>query len=83
MTLTNGSPLKMVTSQDVGSVASNASNDEPDLQNPFAAILKRQSNLEQNATDNTFVPRRISPEEVPPGMRVVSTPFGDRLVEDE
>lgn len=28
-----------------------------------------------------FTPRRISPEEVPAGMRVVSTPFGDRLVE--
>jgi hypothetical protein len=28
-----------------------------------------------------FTPRRISPEDVPRGMRVVSTPFGDRLVE--
>jgi hypothetical protein len=28
-----------------------------------------------------FTPRRISPEDVPQGMRVVSTPFGDRLVE--
>lgn len=30
---------------------------------------------------NRFSPRRIRPEDVPPGMRVVSTPFGDRLVE--
>lgn len=28
-----------------------------------------------------FTPRRIAAEDVPPGMRVVSTPFGDRLVE--
>ena len=28
-----------------------------------------------------FQPRRIAPEDVPPGMRIVSTPFGDRLVE--
>ena len=28
-----------------------------------------------------FQPRRIPPEDVPPGYRVVSTPFGDRLVE--
>jgi len=26
--------------------------------------------------------RRIDPADVPPGMRVVSTPFGDRLVEE-
>ena len=29
-----------------------------------------------------FQPRRIDPADVPPGMRVVSTPFGDRLVEE-
>ena len=29
-----------------------------------------------------FNPRRIDPSDVPPGMRVVSTPFGDRLVEN-
>lgn len=31
--------------------------------------------------NSRFIPRRIAPEDVPPGMRVVSTPFGDRLVE--
>lgn len=36
---------------------------------------------EEAAETNRFNPRRISPEDVPPGMRVVSTPFGDRLVE--
>jgi len=34
----------------------------------------------RNGADR-FTPRRISPEDVPPGMRVVSTPFGDRLVD--
>jgi hypothetical protein len=29
-----------------------------------------------------FTPRRIADEDVPPGMRKVSTPFGDRLVEE-
>ena len=81
--LTNGSPLKIVTSQDVGSVATNASNDDETDLNPFAAILERQSNLDSEPSDSSFTPRRISPEDVPPGMRVVSTPFGDRLVEDE
>jgi hypothetical protein len=28
-----------------------------------------------------FRPRRINPDQVPDGMRVVSTPFGDRLVD--
>lgn len=52
--------------------------------NPFEALRAQQGN---NATINAagdagrFTPRRIAPEDVPPGMRVVSTPFGDRLVE--
>jgi len=57
--------------------------------NPFEAALKRQreqetaqANNNQNAQNNrpTFQPKRIKPEDVPPGMRVVRTPFGDRLV---
>jgi hypothetical protein len=35
----------------------------------------------RDGRNGRFTPRRISPEDVPPGMRVVSTPFGDRLVE--
>ena len=57
--------------------------------NPFARMRDRALNDEEvnqtNATTepnrgNRFTPRRIPPSEVPPGMRVVSTPFGDRLV---
>ena len=54
--------------------------------NPFEALSAAQvddDNPAQNNgdRDNRFAPRRISPEDVPSGMRVVSTPFGDRLVE--
>jgi hypothetical protein len=35
----------------------------------------------RDGRNGRFTPRRIAPEDVPPGMRVVSTPFGDRLVE--
>ncbi|MEX2132378.1 MAG: hypothetical protein WD772_12930, partial [Pseudohongiellaceae bacterium] len=56
--------------------------------NPFAALRNRaqgQDGAGQPTNDNpaqrgTFTARRIPPDEVPPGMRVVSTPFGDRLV---
>jgi hypothetical protein len=54
--------------------------------NPFEAFRAGrvdENNPAQNGgvRGERFSPRRISPEEVPPGMRVVSTPFGDRLVE--
>ena len=57
--------------------------------NPFAAALRaaaqneRAGNNGQRGSINAerFQPRRIAPEDVPPGMRVVRTPFGDRLVE--
>ncbi|MFK7865694.1 MAG: hypothetical protein AB8B95_15870 [Pseudohongiellaceae bacterium] len=54
--------------------------------NPFEAL--RQARAEgrggagQSSENNRFTPRRIAPEDVPPGMRIVSTPFGDRLVEE-
>ena len=35
----------------------------------------------RDGRNGRFTPRRIPPEDVPPNMRVVSTPFGDRLVE--
>lgn len=65
--------------------------------NPFEALRDARANGNnpaQNATQNVapgvgataesgrFTPRRISPEDIPPGMRVVATPFGDRLVEE-
>lgn len=48
--------------------------------NPFEAIRERgrAANPDQSTR---FQPRRIDPADVPPGMRVVSTPFGDRLVQ--
>lgn len=53
--------------------------------NPFAAALRAAAQNEANAQGaaggERFQPRRIAPEEVPPGMRLVRTPFGDRLVE--
>jgi hypothetical protein len=54
--------------------------------NPFEAILAGQSDGNDPAQDDggraeRFVPKRINPEDVPAGMRVVATPFGDRLVE--
>jgi len=56
------------------------------IANPFEALRAAQvdgDNPAQNndGADNRFSPRRISPKDVPSGMRVVSTPFGDRLVE--
>lgn len=61
---------------------------QPQNENPFAAALRAASENEaaangrgRNATRERFEVRRIPPEEVPPGMRVVRTPFGDRLVE--
>ena len=51
--------------------------------NPFEALRKRPQNAAGPAGQpNRFQPRRIDPSDVPPGMRVVSTPFGDRLVEE-
>jgi len=65
-------------------------NIEENLQNPFA-IMRANAQSQDNNTNavpppsnrdgGRFVPRRINPDEVPQGMRVVSTPFGDRLVQ--
>ena len=85
VTLTNGSPVRSNSnlvgdSGPSGTVVSS----EQQLTNPFEAILERQSNPSSEESDNTFTVRKcISPEDVPVGMKVVSTPFGDRLVEDE
>jgi hypothetical protein len=54
--------------------------------NPFEGIIAAQRDGNDPAQDGgvrgeRFVPKRISPEDVPSGMRVVATPFGDRLVE--
>ena len=51
--------------------------------NPFEELLQRASNPDSEISTSSFEPRRIDPEDIPSGMRVVSTPFGDRLVEAE
>ena len=51
--------------------------------NPFEALRDRSQNSElATGQPDRFQPRRIDPVDVPPGMRVLSTPFGDRLVEE-
>ncbi len=51
-----------------------------DPNNPFAR-LRAEALGEDVPRPSRFRPRRIDPSEVPPGSRVVSTPFGDRIVE--
>lgn len=57
--------------------------ERPPPTNPFEALRNRAQNGDPSIerTDR-FQPRRIDPTDVPPGMRVLSTPFGDRLVEE-
>lgn len=59
-----------------------------DPNNPFEVLRNARRMEAGDATGNTpdnpagrFTPRRINPEDVPDGYRVVATPFGDRLVE--
>lgn len=52
-----------------------------DPNNPFARLRAEALGQDAPTPPARFRPRRIDPAEVPPGMRVVSTPFGDRLVE--
>ncbi len=61
--------------------------DEGETRNPFALLRERAENGELRAGDTNdnsrrFQPRRIDPADVPPGKRIVSTPFGDRLVDE-
>lgn len=85
LSLANGEPLlgKDVETSLADSRPSEATADEPPI-NPFEALRAQQNNVSVSNRDGgneRFTPRRILPEDVPPGMRVVSTPFGDRLVE--
>lgn len=87
LSLTNREPLinsslsDANSSRDENSSSLNQTQEDEPIVNPFEAISRRgrNSGIQENAQ---FRPRRINPEDVPPGMRVVSTPFGDRLVED-
>ena len=67
-------------------------NGEPvveEIVNPFAIMRARANGeIENNPAaveaspdgNSSFTPRRIDPSQVPEGSRIVSTPFGDRLV---
>ena len=85
LSLANGEPLpgQEVETSLADSRLGEATADEPPI-NPFEALRAQQNNVSVSNRDGDnerFTPRRILPEDVPPGMRVVSTPFGDRLVE--
>ena len=85
LSLANSEPLpgNEVETSLVGSRPGETTADEPPI-NPFEALRAQQNNVSVSNRDGDnerFTPRRILPEDVPPGMRVVSTPFGDRLVE--
>jgi hypothetical protein len=57
---------------------------DTDPVNPFEALRNGRdatSRQDGNEEARRFTPRRINPEDVPEGMRVIATPFGDRLVE--
>lgn len=55
--------------------------DEVERPNPFEILRANQAAAQQdNGQPARIQVRRIAPEDVPEGMRVISTPFGDRLV---
>ncbi|MDG2422299.1 MAG: hypothetical protein P8N40_11425 [Gammaproteobacteria bacterium] len=84
--LTNATPLEARNRLDINVNEDRADSSGQSLsgepQNPFEALLEGGANSDSNEETGSFTPRRINPEDVPPGMRVVSTPFGDRLVEE-
>lgn len=89
LSLTTAAPLKVSsadTAQTAQDSAAKAAEQAPE--NPFAAALRAAAQNEAaaqsrrgRAANERFEVRRIAPEDVPPGMRLVRTPFGDRLVE--
>lgn len=96
LVLANGEPLpgRSPATQDLlGQEAQEVANGEiteeqAERTNPFEALRNaRQGDGDNAAAAATgtagarFTPRRISPEDVPEGMRIIATPFGDRLVE--
>lgn len=78
-------PQRLATQSSEGRTAAGGNSDgaQEEVINPFATLREAEVDGADGGTapSNRFSPRRIAPEDVPPGMRVVSTPFGDRLVE--
>jgi len=93
LTLTTAAPVPVaapaVAAETAAEPAAVDASGDVAVDNPFAAALRAAAQNERAAGDGQrgpfnaerFQPRRIAPEDVPPGMRVVRTPFGDRLVE--
>jgi len=93
LSLTTAAPVPVAAPDIAAEVTSEPvavdANGDVAADNPFAAALRAAAQNERAAGDGQrgpfnaerFQPRRIAPEDVPPGMRVVRTPFGDRLVE--
>ena len=91
--LTNAAPLVLAQQNESAAAADpsqqsdagSAQAADGETRNPFELIRER-ARAGQAAVGDTsanrrrFQPRRIADEDIPPGMRRVSTPFGDRLV---
>ena len=76
----------MVNTDANDSIVENAADVNAEPTNPFEALRNAQNSRVSGAGDENpargrFTPRRIDPADVPEGMRVIATPFGDRLVE--
>lgn len=89
LSLTTAAPIRtQAPVEQIAAENEQASDEETAPANPFAAALRAaaengrdpESNL-ANSRRERFQPRRIADEDVPEGMRLVRTPFGDRLVE--
>ena len=84
LSLKNSEPIEPSNPRTISDNLGGTSNsvDVDGTVNPFEAILERAASSDTEIESaGGFTPRRIDPEDIPPGMRVVSTPFGDRLVE--
>ena len=91
LSLTTAAPIVLASSQENNNGAPEQAGGAEDGQpeNPFAAALRAAAQNEASAQSGRprrnngegFEARRIADEDVPPGMRKVRTPFGDRLVE--
>ncbi len=90
LSLTTAAPIVVASGQDNNNgVAEQAAAEDGQPENPFAAALRAAAQNEASAQSGRprrnngegFEARRIADEDVPPGMRKVRTPFGDRLVE--
>lgn len=87
LSVATAEPIREVVpeSENIASGDDEAPGDDDAPANPFAAALRAAAdNGTAPARDSRrerFQPRRIAPEDVPEGMRLVRTPFGDRLVE--